>query len=118
MSKGAATIEELRRAVETLKRNDRRTREELRDIRDVINDFEWRFAPNTTTATVTFRDIHGAPEGTFRVKPLPTDVIPPPPGANPSGVAGFLRRFFLRFKRKARNGQSPPQPSPLPRSTL
>jgi hypothetical protein len=80
--KGAATIEELRRAVETLKRNDRRTREDLRDIRDVINDFEWRYAPNASARS------------------LPTDVIPPPPpGANPSGAVAFLRRFFLRFTR-------------------
>jgi hypothetical protein len=102
--KGAATVEELRRAVETLKRNDRRTRARLTALEsaesewirlaDVAAEFDATAVPTyaNTCEPLAFGSLYK----------LPADVIPPPPpGANPSGVLAFLRGFFARFTRAA-----------------
>ncbi len=91
MSKGLSTIEELRRAVETLKRNDRRTRARLDALESA--ESEWiRLAdlPTNTCEPIAFGSL-------FK---LPTDsTATTPPRAAASGVRHFLGAFFSRFKR-------------------
>jgi hypothetical protein len=88
--KGAATIEELRRAVVTLQRRDRETRAEVKLLRAVVDDLDWCRPPN---------DLDRMNGLITPVNVCPTDstATTPPRADGSRAPARFLSRVFSWF---------------------
>jgi hypothetical protein len=98
--KGAATIEELRRAVVTLQRRDRETRAQLREMRSHVDAHITTPLPSWTGDKITFTGMPWIKDGTYRRTDCPTDstAAPPPAQTASRAPASFLSRFLQWFK--------------------